>query len=199
MCYQSNFAITVASLSSGQIQQFCCHNLRQRISSIASSELSVTVRLSAGMRISQSQRGTQIIRAQRDGYTAYSRCTEHTKCVITAPFFISSFCLISSLTTCYIRLMRCSGCLETKWKTAKKIAGQKRIKDLIRPKANQFLLLTFRMSPKIGQDEACPQVSMTNMMSESYSGPLCWLATKNPPDCHYNREATEGTSCHETS
>lgn len=47
--------------------------------------------------------------------------------------------------------------------------------------------LTLRKSPKIGQDEAHPPVSMTNMVS-----------AKTPPDCHDNRKVTKGTSCHET-
>lgn len=76
--------------------------------------------------------------------------------------------------------------------------NKKEIQGLIRPKANQLLVLTLRKSPKIGQDEACPQVSMTNMTSVTYRGLFCWVAAKNPSDCHYNREVTKGTSCHET-
>lgn len=75
-CYTSCFSLTACI---------------KRISGITSTELSVTVRLSAGMRISQSQQGTQFIRPQQDGggqITAYIYLLHTSKCVVTAPCFL---------------------------------------------------------------------------------------------------------------
>lgn len=63
---------------------------------------------------------------------------------------------------------------------AKSVKQRKNIKKGKDHKQISSLLLTLRKSPKIGQDEAHSQVSMTSMMSVTYSGLLCWLTTTTP-------------------
>lgn len=101
LCYQTNPAISLASLSSTQNCYTCCFRITARIrgsaaAHITPTKLSVTVRLSARMSIPQSQQGAQF-RAQPDGGRlitalgtyAYSISLIHdTKCLISSPYFL---------------------------------------------------------------------------------------------------------------
>lgn len=143
---------------------FPVNSSHQRISSITSTVLSVTVKLSAGMRIPQSQQGAQLIRAQQDGgrlITALGICAcsiyqiHNTKCGIRAPYFHLPFLYFLTDNM----LHQANELLWLPWNTvgnSKK--NKKEIYDLTRPSANQFLLLVLRKLKKIEQDKACPQI-----------------------------------------
>lgn len=72
----------------------------------------------------------------------------------------------------------CSNCFISS--LAKSVKQRKNLKKGEDHKPICPFLLTLRKSPKIGQDEAHSQVSMTSMMSVTYSELLCWLTTTTP-------------------